>query len=102
MNLFYHLHAGVIDNWSQSSPKISNSKKFVQHILNEHTGLKIDFPNSHGGTSTTGIITRSCFIRHDDHQQDFIYWILKLVDQEFKHAVEIIHRNLAKKLTRQN
>ena len=35
------------------------------------------------------------FIRHDDNQKDFIYWVLTLIDQKYKYEVEIIHRNLA-------
>ena len=92
MLLIYHLQAGVT---RPSNLRVENANKVVQEILRKHTGLKIDYPNIHGGTSSTGNIARLCFIRHDDNQKDFIYWALTLIDQKYKYEVEIIHRNLA-------
>ena len=50
MNFVYHLHAGV-RKWSPTSSKIETSKAFVRDFLQEKTGIRIDFPNSQGGTS---------------------------------------------------
>ena len=82
-------------DWSPSNLRVENAKKSRPRNLRKHTGLKIDYPNIHGGTSSTGNIARLCFIRHDDSQKDFIYWVLTLIDQKYKYEVEIIHRNLA-------
>ena len=60
MNLAYHIHAGV-RKWSPTSAKIESSKIFVRNYLHEKIGIKIDFPNSLGGTSTTGNVARQCF-----------------------------------------
>ena len=91
MTLLYHFKAGVIREWSPSNPRVENAKKFIEEFLREHTGLRIDHPNIQGGTSTTGNVAKLCFIRHDDNQKDFIYWVLTLIDQKYKYEV----RNLA-------
>ena len=90
MNLVYHLHAGE-RKWSPTSPKISNSRAFVRDFLREKTGMEIDYPESHGGTSTTGNIARECFSNHHSPEKDFVKWSQILLPAEIRDAFVTIH-----------
>ena len=57
MNQLYHIQAGAT-KWSPTSPIIERSNLFVRNFLQEKTWIKIDFPNSQGGTSTTGNVAK--------------------------------------------
>ena len=54
----------------------------------------IDFANSQGGTSTTGNVTRRCFLRTDDNDKDFLYWVLSTIPADYKEVVTEIHTYL--------
>ena len=51
----------------------------------------IDFANSQGGTSTTGNVTRRYFLRTDDNDKDFLYWVLSTIPADYKEVVTEIH-----------
>ena len=87
MTLIYHLHADHKNEWSPSQPDVESSKRFVQEFLREHTGIRIDYPNSQGGTSTTGNVARTCFIRHKENQHDFLFWILTILKENDRDCI---------------
>ena len=94
MNLIYHLQSGEIQVWSPTSVKVENARNFVRDFLSEKTGIKIDFPNSHGGTSTTGNVARECFKQKANDAKDFLKWAITMVPHENREALDKIHTNL--------
>ena len=58
--IVYHLHIRKFQ-WSPTTPVIKSSMKIVQKIVQEKTGLKIDQPDSSGGTTSTGNVARRAF-----------------------------------------
>ena len=98
MNLVHHLHAGE-RKWSPTSPEIDYSRSFVRDFLWEKTGMKIDYPESHDGTSTTWIreYSKRCFSNNVSHAQeiDFLRWVLTLLPVENRDSFATIHLNLA-------
>ena len=95
MNLIYHLHADHKNEWSPSHPDVESSKRFIQEYLREHTGIRIDYPNAQGGTSTTGNVARTCFIRHKENQHDFLTSILTILKENDHDYIITLHENLA-------
>ena len=93
MNLVYHLHAGV-RKWSPTSSKIETSKAFVRDFLQEKTGIRIDFPNSQGGTSTTGNVARQCFSGKCDETNSYLRWIVTLLPNDCRLSFTTIFVNL--------
>ena len=81
MQLVYHLQAGET-KWAPTSPKIRQSMEFVHRFLWERLSIKIDYPTSQGGTTSTGNVVRSCFQRKNDSARDFLYWVTTLVPEE--------------------
>ena len=94
MNLAYHIHAGV-RKWSTTSAKVESSKSFARNYLHEKTGIKIDFPNSQGGTSTTGNVARQCFSPKCDEPNNYLRWILTLLPNDCRYSFMTLHTNLA-------
>ena len=93
MNLSYHIQAGVI-KWSPTSPIIEGSKLFARNFLQEKTGIKIDFPNTQGGTSTTGNVARQCFFQRCEEPNSNFRWMLTLLSSNCRDSYSIIHSNL--------
>ena len=93
MNLSYHIQAGAT-KWSPTSPVIERSKLFVRNFLQEKTGIKIDFPNSQGGTSTTGNVARQCFSQKCEEPNSYLRWILTLLPSNCRDSFATIHSNL--------
>ena len=58
--LVYHLHIGKL-KWSTTTTDIKDSMKIVQRIVQEKTGLKVDIPDTSGGTTSTGNVARRAF-----------------------------------------
>ena len=58
--LVYHLHIEKL-SCSPTSPVIKQSMKFLQTLIQEKTGLKVDQPDSSGGTTSTGNGARRAF-----------------------------------------
>ena len=94
MNLAYHIHAGV-RKWSPTLAKVESSKSFIRNYLHEITGIKIDFPNSQGGTSTTGNVARQCFSPKCDEPNNYLRWILTLLPNDCRYSFTTLHTNLA-------
>ena len=93
MNLVSHLNAGV-NKWSPTSFKVQSAKSFICGLVRERLSIMIDFANSQGGTSTTGNVTRRCFLRTDDNDKDFLYWVLSTIPADYKEVVTEIHTYL--------
>ena len=92
MNLAYHLHGGERE-WS---PNVTNSQAFVRDYLRDKTEMKIDYPESHGGTSTTGNVVRECFSSKPSQEKDFpLKCVLTLLPVETRDCFSTIHLNLA-------
>ena len=94
MQLVYHIQAGE-KKWIPSSPKIRQAMEFVRGLLWEKINVRIDFPTSQGGTTSTGNVIRTCFQRVNDRNKDFFYWILTLIPCEFHQSHTVIYTNLA-------
>ena len=58
--LVYHLHIEKL-SWSPTSPAIKESMKFLQTLIQQKTGLKVDQPDTSGGTTSTGNVARRAF-----------------------------------------
>ena len=93
MNLVFHIQAGV-KKWSPTSTKIESLKVFVHDFLHEKTGIRIDFPNSQGGTSTTGNVARECFSPKCEEPSNYLRWTLTLLPNGCRYSFETIHSNL--------
>ena len=90
MLLIYHLQAGKF-TWSPTSKHIESSKNFCIDFLFEKTGLRIDQPSRDGGTTSTGIIPRQCFL----NKNEFIFYASSLVQAEYRDNITIIQNNLS-------
>ena len=88
--LVYHLHIGKL-KWSPTSPVIKDSMKIIQKIVQDKTGLRIDQPDSSGGTTSTGNVARSAF-SDDSH---FIECVLSTIAVEHRIALSKLHAQLA-------
>ena len=93
MNLIGHLNAGV-SKWSPTSFKVQSAKSFICGLVRDKLSIMIDFANSQGGTSTSGNVTRRCFLRTDDNEKDFLYWVLSTIPAESKEVIAEIHTYL--------
>ena len=90
MLLIYHLQCGSL-HWKPTSKQIETSMRFTREFLQEKTGMKIDQPTSHGGTTSTGNIARQCFL----NKNNFLSWVTTIIPSEFRDAINIIHCNLS-------
>ena len=94
MQLIYHLRAGEM-NWSPSSAKIRHSMEFTREFLWEKIKIRIDYPTSQGGTTSTGNVVRTCFQREINNNKDFLYWIATLIPNHCQLHVTTIYTNLS-------
>ena len=94
MQIVYHLQAGET-KWAPTSQKIRQSMEFVRGFLWERLSIKIDYPTSQGGTTSTGNVVRSCFQRTNDSARDFLYWVTTLVPEEHHLPLTLIHTYLS-------
>ena len=65
--------------------------KFIQKIVEDKTGLRIDQPDSSGGTTSTGNVARKAF-SGDSH---FIECVLSTIAVEHRLALSKLHAQLA-------
>ena len=63
--------------------------------MHEKTEIKIDFPNSQGGTSTTGNVARQYFSPKRDEPNNYLRWILTLLPNDCRYSFTNLHTNLA-------
>ena len=56
----YHRHIGKL-SWFTNAQHVKESMKVVQASIQEKTRLKVDLPDSSGGTTSTGYVTRKAF-----------------------------------------
>ena len=69
-------------------------KVFVRDFLHEKTGIRIDFPNSQGGTSTTGNVARQCFYPKCEEPSNYLRRTLTLLPNGCRDSFATIHSNL--------
>ena len=65
--------------------------KIVQKIVQEKTGLKIDQPDSSGGTTSTGNVARSAF----SDESNFIECVVSIIPVQRRPALAKVHAQLA-------
>ena len=70
--LVYRFQAGET-KWAPTFPKIRQSMESVHGFLWERLSIKIDYPKSQGGTTSTGNVVRRFFQRNNDCARDFLY-----------------------------
>ena len=88
--VIYHLNCGK-HSWSPTSLSIKNSMIFVRALVEEKTGLRLDQPDSRGGTSSTGSVARRAF----SYDSKYIECVLSVVETEYKETLSKIHANLS-------
>ena len=88
--LVYHLHFEKL-SWSPTSPAIKQSMKFLQTLIQEKTGLKVDQPDSSGGTTSTGNVARRAF----SDETSFLECVLSTIAVSHRPALAKIHTQLA-------
>ncbi|KAI6658196.1 hypothetical protein LOD99_15465 [Oopsacas minuta] len=69
--LVYHLRIEKF-TWSPTSLVIKESMKFLQTFIQEKTGLKVDQPNSSGGTTSTGNIARRALFDETEYLESIL------------------------------
>ena len=57
----------------------------------EKTGLKIDQPCSEGGTTSTGNITRQCFL----NKHNFNELVSTIIPSKYRNSLKEIHKQLS-------
>ena len=77
--------------WSPTSPVVKNSMKIVQKIIQEKTGLKINQPDSSGGTTSTGNVARRAF----SEDTNYIECVLSTIAVEHHSALSKLHAQLS-------
>ena len=87
--VIYHLSSKTTE-WSPTSARIKSSMRFVRAIIQEQTGLKVDQPDSRGGTSSTGNVARKAF----SDKCKYLECVLSLVDVQHRAALSRIHAQL--------
>ncbi|KAI6659736.1 hypothetical protein LOD99_10705 [Oopsacas minuta] len=88
--LVYHLRIEKF-TWSPTSPVIKESMKFLQTFIQEKTGLKVDQPNSSGGTTSTGNVARRAF----SDETEYLECILSTVAIQYRLILSKIHTQLS-------
>ncbi|KAI6659522.1 hypothetical protein LOD99_14447 [Oopsacas minuta] len=84
--LVYHLRIEKF-TWSPTSPVIKESMKFLQTFIQEKTGLKVNQPNSSGGTTSTGNVARRAF----SDETEYLGCILSTVTIQYRPISSKIH-----------
>ena len=88
--LVFHFHIEKL-SWSPTSPAIKHSMKFIQTLIQEKTGLKVDQPDSSGGTTSIGNVARRAF----SDETSFLQLILSTIAIPHRRALAKIHTQLA-------
>ena len=88
--LVYHLHIGKL-KWSTTTTDIKDSMKIDQRIVQEKTELKVDIPDTSGGTTSTGNVPRRAF----SEDTNFIECVLSLIAFEKSSALSKVHTQLS-------
>ena len=88
--LIYHLNIEKL-SWSPTSLVIKQSMKFLQTLIQEKTGLKVDQPDSSGGTTSTGNVARRAF----SDETSFVVCVLSTIAIPHRPALAKIHNQLA-------
>ena len=65
--------------------------KFLQTLIQEKTGLKVDQPDSSGGTTSTGNVARKAF----SDETSFLECVLSTIAVSHRPALAKIHTQLA-------
>ena len=78
-------------SWSPNSPAIKQSMKFLQTLIQEKTGLKVDQPDSSGGATSIGNVAR----REFSDETSFLEFILSTIAITNRPALAKIHTQLA-------
>ena len=68
--------------------------ELVRGFLWEKLNVRIDFPTSQGGKTSTGSVVRASFQRMNDDNKDFSYWISALIPCEYHQSLTVIYTNL--------
>ena len=89
MLVIYHLDAGTT-KWSPTSSQVQKSLNRMRYLLLNETSYHIDLPFCDGGTSSTGIFARDCFI----NKRDFLRWAASTIAPEYKEKLVTTHTNL--------
>ena len=63
---------------------------FVRTLVEEKTGLRIDQPDSRGGTSSTGNVARHAF----SDQSNYMDCILSIIEVQYRDSLLQIHANI--------
>ena len=88
--MVYHLHINK-QSRSTTSLAIKDSMKFIQSLIQENTGLKVDLPDSRGGTTSTGNVARRAF----SDETDYLNCVLSTIAIHHQSALTKIHTQLA-------
>ena len=88
--MVYHLHINK-QSWSTTSLAIKDSMKFIQSLIQEKTGLKVDLPDSSGGTTSTANVARRAF----SDETDYLNCVLSTIAIYHRPALTKIHTQLA-------
>ena len=84
--LVYHLSSGKY-KWSPTSPTIKQSMAFVRSLIQEQTGLKVDQPDTSGGTTSTGSVARRAF----SNESKYLECCLSVTEQFYKEPLSKLH-----------
>ena len=84
--LVYHLNSGKY-KWSPTSPTIMQSMVFVRSLIQEQTGLKVDQPDTSGGTTSTGRVARKAF----SNGSKYLECCLSVTEQSYKEPLSKPH-----------
>ena len=86
MLLGYHLNLGKL-KWSPSSASIKSSMLLLRTLIQEKTGLRVNQPDPHGGTTSTGSVARRAF----SDESGFKDCVLSVVGAEFRGSLSLVH-----------
>ena len=76
--LVYHLNSGKF-KCSPISPNIKQSMAFVRSLIQKQTGLKVDQPDTSGGTTPTGSVVRRAF----SYESKYLECSLSVIEQSY-------------------
>ena len=65
--------------------------KFIQSLIQEKTGSKVDLPDSSGGTTSTGNVARRAF----SDETDYLNCVISIIAIHHRPALTKIHTQLA-------
>ena len=88
--LVYHLYIGKL-SWCTKAQPIKESMKVVQALIQKQTGLKVDQPDSSGGTKSIGNVDRKAF----SDNSEYLKCVISLITFPHRPALTKIHNQLA-------